>query len=259
MSYLAACGKRGAPRAEAITAAPAAPPASVPAAPASEPEPAGPPMIAPSALLRPVFNTTEGEIPAGSAFMVRVGDHKLLLTAHHLFGPMGGMSRDIPPDELPKVFKSVRAKSSADPALSVESSQLVAIADAHAFEKGDFSHDLAAFVLEPPANATVLELASAMPAVGARVYLLAEPIGKPVGLFSGRVTFLGPTALAYTLDDTTMQLAGSSGAPVLDAHGRVVGTNLAGGLMGTVYRGAGNPITSIRERLTSALSAPNAK
>jgi hypothetical protein len=204
-------------------------------------------------LLRPVFDTTEGEIPAGSAFMIRFRDKKLLLTAHHLFGPMGGMSRNILATELPKVFRSLRAKSSADPTVSEKSSQLVAIASARAFDGGDFSHDLAAFVLDSPGDANVLELAPGVPAVGARVYLLAEPIGKPVGLYPGRVTFAGPTGLAYAIDDRSLRLAGSSGAPVLDAHGRVVGTNLAGGLTRGVLGGVGAPVTAIRERLGAAL------
>src|SRR5262245_37543781 len=126
----AGCGRKSEAKVEATAPAaqaepaPAVPaeapkPAAPPPAPA-EPEPKQPPTIAPHSVLRPVFATTEGEIPAGTAFVVRWDNgSNLLLTAHHLFGPMGGMSRDIAAAELPKVVKSVRAASADDKTVAV--------------------------------------------------------------------------------------------------------------------------------------------
>ena len=49
-------------------------------------------------IFRPTFDTDEGEIRAGTAFPLRLPEHArpVIVTAMHLFGPGGGMSRDVP-------------------------------------------------------------------------------------------------------------------------------------------------------------------
>ena len=116
---LASCSKKD-PRpagASAPAAASAPEPAKAPSLPAAE-APSGPPKLPADAILRPSFATTEGDITAGTAFLVKADDGTiLLLTAHHLFGEMGGLGRNIPAAELPKVFKSVTATSADDHAV----------------------------------------------------------------------------------------------------------------------------------------------
>lgn len=239
-----------APVAEAPAAA-----APEPAAPAV-PEPP-PPAPAPNTVLRPTFSTTtQGEVNAGTAFIVRwkSGQH-LLLTAHHLFGPMGGMARDISAKELPAVVKSVRARSADDAEIAVESARLLSIPGAHAFGQQDLSRDLAAFLVDDPGKAGVLRLAAEAPRVGDRVYLLGDVIGERERLFPAKVVGVTPKLIAYVIDDSSLQLRGTSGAPVIDARGDVVGISLAGGPNSGELTAYANPTSAIRAALEGALAA----
>ena len=77
------------------TAAPAATTEAVPAS--SEP------TLAPGFVGRPDFDTRDGEVSAGTCFLVEYPGQAapLLLTAHHLFGAAGGLKQEVPHDQMP--------------------------------------------------------------------------------------------------------------------------------------------------------------
>ena len=235
----------------------APPPASAPApskppAPAAPEAPAGPPAVPSNAVLRPTFATTEGDINAGTAFLVKQDDGKiLLLTADHLLGEAGGHSRNIPAAELPTVFKEVTATSSDDATVTVKSTTLVPLADARPLDDEGYAHDLAAFVVTDPGKAGVLMLAPEPPRKGDPVWLLADVRGAKGRLFHARVEGIAAKGMMYSFDEQ-LDLPGTSGAPVVDARGRVVGIHLSGGEMNGKLPGGAGAVTSIRAMLAAA-------
>jgi hypothetical protein len=225
---------------------------TVPAAPAEPPE------VKPNAVLRPRFDTTEGEVNAGTAFVLSLDGSYLLVTAYHLFGPSGGMSRAIPAGELPDVVRRVTATSSDDENVVVSSDRLVKIPGASAFIPGDSDTptdvrpDVAAFRLGGPGEAGVLELADEPARKGDRVYLLAELQGSDARLHPATVNGTGETAVSYRFDDR-VELRGSSGGPILNADGEVLGINAAGGDADGQTYGLCGPLAALREKLTAGL------
>jgi hypothetical protein len=244
---------RAAPEATAATEAPAASPAAEepPAAPTE-----APPEIGPNAALRPTFVTSDGTHGAGTAFVVKWSDGRhLLLTAHHLFGPAGGMNRDVDAAELPRIFKSVDARSVDDREVSVKSGVLLSLPEAGPIGKAPINRDLAAFLVDDPGKAAILPLAPELPAKGARIYLVAELVDRPGRIWPARVENATSTIVAYSFDDSGLNLQATSGAPVVDGQGRVVATNRSGGSQGGKLVGFGNPVVAIREMLDQALPA----
>jgi S1-C subfamily serine protease len=59
--------------------------------------------------------------------------------------------------------------------------------------------------------------------------------------------------LEYIFDDKKINLAGTSGAPVLNVAGEVVAINLGGGEEGGRFVGMGNPCNSISNLLKAAI------
>ncbi|MBF5043372.1 trypsin-like peptidase domain-containing protein [Aggregicoccus sp. 17bor-14] len=136
---------------------------------------------------------------------------------------------------------------------------LVLPATAHGAPPGDNSKDLAAFIAPESAASRVLPLATQNPKVGDDVWLVAEVRGgRSVGthLHRARVVESKRTTLAYTFEDPTLELRATSGAPVVNAKGEVVGVNLGGGHQGDSLYGVAHPVQSVRAHLEGRGSAP---
>ena len=168
---------------------------------------------------------------------------------------MGGLGRNISAEELPKVFKSVTATSADDHAVSVKSETLLPLPDARVFDQEGYAHDLAAFVVTDAGKAGILELAGEPPKKGEAVWLAAEVVGSTARLHRAHIEGIAAHGMMYSFDDK-LQLRATSGAPVVDAKGRVVGINLAGGESGGKLMGAGGAVTSIRTMLAAATKKP---
>ena len=216
----------------------------------ASPVASGPPQAPQNAVLRPSFSTTtEGQIDGGTAFLARWSDGRiLLLTAQHLFGEALGLSRDHTGAELPDLVTGMTATSVDDESVEVSSGTLITIPDAVPLTT-DITRDVAGFVVDGTAAAAVLDLAPAPPAPGARVWLLAEVSGSADRLFPATVQDVAPEEYLQYVFDTPLDLTATSGAPVLDAAGQVVGINV-GGDDGT---GVANSIATVRPLLEDAL------
>jgi hypothetical protein len=157
--------------------------------------------------------------------------------------------------DLPKVVTAVTAASADDRAVTVTSRQVLPIAGASAFKQGgngkqaDLSADVAAFRLSGAGGATALPLAGTPAAVGDTVFLLAAVSGSDERLFAAKVSGAIDNGLEYEFEDPGIQLRATSGAPVVNTRGEVVGINLAGG----DGVGLANPAKRIRERIGAAL------
>ena len=75
-----------------------------------------------------------------------------------------------------------------------------------------------------------MTLADKQPATGSKVWLVAQIKGGDPEMLLHRATVVGyeQGAMIYAFDDKRIELQATSGAPVVDAAGQLVGINLAG-------------------------------
>lgn len=237
----------------------------VAAAPALAEPPQAPEVPACSAL-RPTFRVGSRSYPAGSAFSVRIGEQTLLVTAHHLLGPGGGLPSQLSGGDVATQIELVTVADAFGGTLCGSSSEALVVADAQPMGNGTHQ-DLALFV---PKTATGVDriqaveraklaprqLADAAPAVGTPVFVATGFSGREAHTFRAEVVEVSETSLYYKFDDAALELRATSGAALLNAEGEVVGMHLGGGKMedGALI-GAGNPVPAIRQRIDAALAA----
>ena len=217
-------------------------------------EDAVPPSADLDAVFRPSFTTTEGEIDAGSGFLVRWPDGRvLLLTAHHLLGTAGGMSREYTGAELSGgVVTGVTAASVDDENIVIASNRMVDLPGAVSGDV-DIRRDLAAFEVTDAADAAVLELAESPPAPGDRVYLLAETDQPGSRIYPAVLAARGKVPFLRFEYDDEVALKATSGAPVLNSDGRVVGINIGGDESKSPVEGHANSIETFVPMLRKGL------
>jgi S1-C subfamily serine protease len=228
------------------------------------------PDVPPHSVLRPTVESVEGRLQAGTAFIIRLSDrgtpylitaHHIfgpgtpyLITAHHIFGPLGGFSREYRPSELPGLIQRVLAESVDDPTASARAAGPLVL-DAHPVRGQEASSDVAAIPIEDVNKAGILRLARACPAAGETVWLLAEVWGgapRTQRLHSATVLSAGRDALLFTYDNTRLDLRATSGAPIIDSRGEVVGINVNVELRPDALVGIAVPVESIRQVLSRA-------
>jgi hypothetical protein len=194
---------------------------------------------------------------AGTGFIVRLKQPGLyFLTANHLFGPDAGLKSQMPPDDIASYVKGVVGLSMQNPKETVWFPEFIKIADAGSVEDKAVNKDLAVFRRPDMPQLQALELASAMPKKGDRVWIFARQRGDDApSLLKAIVDEADYNQLNYIFDRSDFRLPGTSGAPVLDADGKVVGMNLAGGMTSDGhFKGWANPVSAIRAEIENALS-----
>ena len=194
---------------------------------------------------------------AGTGFIVRLKQPGLyFLTANHLFGPDAGLKSQMPPDDIATYVKGIVGLSMQNPKETVWFPEFIKIADAGSVEDKAVNKDLAVFRREDVPQLHALDLASEMPKKGDRVWLFARQRGDDTpSLFAATVDEADDNQLTYVFDRADFQLPGTSGAPVLNKDGEVVGINLAGGVTSDKkFKGWANPVSAIQAELNKALS-----
>lgn len=196
-----------------------------------------PPAFVTETICRPAFTVDGERLEAGTAFVLKSPgpDGKILLvTAQHLFGPSGGLDADIAWDAMPANVSAVTCEplESEGP---WKGGKAFAIPGAHGMSDVMALKDIAAFPLRWERASAVprpLVLASKMPAAGERVWLVAQVIeGAPPSqlLHPGKPVYDGRGLLQFVYDNPGLVLRATSGAPVVNAAGELVGINLGGG------------------------------
>ncbi len=183
------------------------------------------------AICRPELTVDNKPYQAGTAFVVN-GPRRLLVTAHHLFGEMGGLSKEIRWQDMPTRATSARCRQIKGKGEWTTGAAL-AIAGAHAVSATSTAEykDIAVFLLiGHAAGLPGLTLAEKEPATGSKVWLVAQLKGGNPEMLLHRATIVGQEqgAMIYAFDDKRIELQATSGAPVVDASGKLVGINLAG-------------------------------
>jgi hypothetical protein len=200
-------------------------------------------------------------------FATKVDDKLVLVTAHQLFGPVGGLPSQIAAADLPAHVTALSARDALTNAVCGRSQRALVIADALPMDKTQSDHDVAVFL---PAEAAgfdsialgagtgfaALPLATKTPAEGDPVWLAAAVEGKTGLLHPAKVVAVDGGAIYYTFDDPKTNLTATNGAPVVDASGAVVGMALGGGTMPDgLLVGNANGADSLRKRISTALTA----
>lgn len=187
-------------------------------------------VAAQSSICRPEFRVGAAAYSAGASFLLAVDARRaFLVTAQHLFGPDGGLEAQVPWNDMPAKVRMTQCAATAsgeqwfaDPPL--------AIASAHP-GVDDAMLDVAAFPFVGITSQPRLKLADRAPSVGESVWLVAEVIEKPFEpglLHHATVAKTGDHAM-YFLYDAPFSVRATSGAPIVNARGEVVGVNFGGG------------------------------
>lgn len=188
--------------------------------------------ISPTAVLRPSFQTSEGFKEGGTACIIEVPEYEryLLLTVHHLFGPMGGFETAYAWNDMRALVQQVNATSPADLSLVVSTREVLQIPGAAVFDGQNVSRDLAVFPLPEKPKVPAFQLAPLPPAVDDQVWLMAFSAGGAGagGMFHrARVRQVGASAVVLQFNRPELDLTGASGAPVIDDARMLVGLLVA--------------------------------
>ena len=226
-----------------------------------------PTLSAASFAFQPSFATSEGkDFQAGKMVLARVPAAPgglLGLSCIHIFGPDGGLARQIGSADLPAFVKKTTLIASDGGRTEIGAA--FAVPGARPFSSQgrglpDASTDLSLFRAPSELATHALELASDDPAVGDRVWLLARVAGgaaPDVFLHPAHVRVASDQILGYEFENNKLNLTATSGAPIVNAQGKVVALNLGGGLQGGKLNVFGNPISSVRKKIEATLRATN--
>ena len=209
-------------------------------------------------VVRPEFLVQGQPLAAGTAFAAKwEGEARpILLTALHLFGPAGGLNFALAGEQLPGAVASVTLRDLATDAEIGRGGSAILLRGCYPLGR-DAAGDVAAFWLTPDVRLSPVPLARELPNSGHRVWLAGQTIDAPNApqqLFAATVSEANQTRLVYVFD-RRIELQATSGAPVVNAAGELVGIHLGGGEQLGKSMGIANPVTSIREKLGSALRA----
>ena len=214
------------------------------------------PAVSKNVVFKPTFITGNDSFTAGTAFVCETVDGKqqLLLTAQHLFGTAGGFESEIPWDKLNDAVKLTVGVSMDNYEVSILSKRALLIQGAHALDDKTLANDIAAFVLDSNKSRPTLKLAKAEPKKGDRLWLYGRQRGADkLEFYPCKVVSSDSRELDYEFDSKNIKMAGTSGAPVLNADGEVVAINIGGSEQKGKLIGYGNPLLSIESHLEKAL------
>lgn len=180
-------------------------------------------------LFRPNFLTPDLSHYAGLAFRLRheaSGQH-FLVTGHSLFSPAYGLDVQMTASDIARVIVAAIGVSCTDRNKIVVAQPYVPIPDARPYDDKGSERDLALFRISAKAGEPSLLLDPAPPILGDRVWIYVKYSGSPrIGLEPASIAWISPREIRYLLDNKSADLRNTTGAPLLDIDGRVVGMHL---------------------------------
>jgi hypothetical protein len=205
---------------------------------------------------KPVFQINGRNSPAGTAFILRApslarGD--VLVAAHHLFGLANAHSDGMPWQDTPRRVRSADCRS-LDGGRTWRAGPAAAIPGVHAFRAVPDVHDVA--VLPVLAGSpSHLELSPTDAVIGDIVWLVAKTDDRPDQFLYRARVFANRDFLGFAYDDPTLRLGNTSGAPIVNSAGMVVGVNVGvGKLPNGALVGVADTLTTLQSALLAASS-----
>ncbi|KAI9132618.1 serine protease [Acaryochloris sp. CCMEE 5410] len=202
------------------------------------------------AWVRPSFKGPDGRFGAGTAFVVSQDNAVFLLTAHHLFGPAGGLDREYGWSEMPKLVSGASGENPLGK-VSVITGKALPVKGARGMKGTQVNADLAIFPVQSESQVHAMPLAQTLPQVGDDVWLVGEVIGSSEYRHKAVVDQVSKEGIYYRFDNK-IELRATSGAPIVDAKGQVVAMNLGGGEYQGAIMGIGNPAPVMNCHLQAA-------
>ena len=200
-------------------------------------------------LYKPTFLLADRSFAAGTAFTTKLSSKgksiHLLVSCHHVLD-----------NTAPELCGAV-ALSMVDKQEILVASKPLTIRGARSADFAGADYDISAFQLRSKPKSPVLALSAIQPAVGERISLFARLYNQQVPrIFSGTLIEVRHDYLEYRLDDPTVEIGGTSGAPVLNQSGEVIGINVSSAPQadGSLHVIA-NPTSAFRPKLQAALDA----
>ena len=219
-----------------------------------------PPSWIVNTICRPSFETADGNFSAGTAFVLRNPSHQtrydLLVTAHHLFGPDGGLKQHVKWADLASFVTSVRCESMQDANRVLVSGHPLTIVGAHAFSEPGEPRDIAAFIVISDSS-TKLSLSDEQIEKGQTVWLLARVLGGEAPtklLHRAQVLSVSDRLIVFEYQNPNLDLTATSGAPIVNVYGEVIATNIGILRKRGVLMGVGMSASIIKNVITSALA-----
>lgn len=213
------------------------------------------PRVPPNVLMKPTFHLADESWSGGCAFVLRLArrPEALLVTPHHLFGPAAGLEKQMSGKDIKRELLEVTGVSMQDGKTTLVASKYIDNPNARSMDRAGAERDLAVFVIDSGEGMRALEFARLAPRVGQTVYMYARlRSASAPRLFPATVTQVEPSGLSYVFIGKSFDGRGTSGAPVLDERGRVVGMNVGGSDESGHSTGYANPATRMRELITSS-------
>ena len=95
------------------------------------------PAVPEHGLFKPAFLMLHGSWSAGTGFLVRVAGRKepLLVTCFHLFGPAGGLEKQMSPDEVQQQVHGAVGLSVQDKQTIVGAPEFLKVVDVHPMDR----------------------------------------------------------------------------------------------------------------------------
>ncbi|MGH8493293.1 MAG: trypsin-like peptidase domain-containing protein [Moraxellaceae bacterium] len=204
---------------------------------------------------RPEFYTATGPYRAGTAFVLdypTANAKALLVTAQHLFGPDGGMPQTISWQNMPSKVSRSECSTLSRNSRIIKTGSALAIPEAQSFASHGKNRDIAALPLKdtPP---YAIKLARISPKTGDTIYLVAQLLGDARSglMHKGTVTGNNAGLLEFSYEGGGISLNATSGAPIINEAGEVVGIHV--GARGGLGKMTGLAVNL--NQITSALSS----
>ncbi|WP_371375277.1 hypothetical protein [Sporomusa aerivorans] len=214
------------------------------------------PPLPDNSIFRQTIQLTNQEFSGGTAWAMGLEgkDTTIIVTALHIFGPACGLSSQIPSENLQSSIKSVNLIDVFTGKPYGKVTQVLNIPDAK--PNPLVSKDIAAYIADKRLKVTKLYVSDQLPVTGETVWLAASVIaGAPqwVKLHKATVLSAADSVIAIQYDNPNLNLIGTSGAPILNKDGKVVGVNIGLRLRNGVPMGLINPSTSFKPMIADAL------
>jgi hypothetical protein len=222
------------------------------------------PVVPDRFVVRPQFCCGLDSYFGSYAFVVESeGGLPLVLTALHVMDELIKSKRidctsgnaSYTGQELPRLVKEVKLYDVFAPQWPLaelgSASSMLSLPDARVGDEEPYSQrDIAAFHADPTANVSPARLAEKPPQVGEPLWL-AFNAGKGAKSRTAQAVVVERTERTLVFRYATAAVAThhSSGAPLLNSDGEVVGINVGGGFLNGQHLGHANHVMSIRRHL----------